>query len=92
MLLFETMHNVRYFLTDPHVLLLQSSENEVLLRQMLYDVVILVDYTNLKPQMWTQLPGDCMEKIALTWLLVVDAAVQFARYGKMIVAEMQSLH
>lgn len=51
----------------------------MLLRQVLYDVVILVDYTYLKPQMWTQLPGDCMNNFALTWLLVVDNAVQFAR-------------
>ncbi|KAG5524717.1 hypothetical protein RHGRI_031405 [Rhododendron griersonianum] len=56
-----------------------SSENEVLLRQVLYDVVILVDYSYLKAQMWTQLPGDCLKSVALTWLLVVDKAVQFAR-------------
>lgn len=59
---------------------------------MLYDVVILVDYSYLKAQMWTQLPGDCLKSVALTWLLVVDNAVQFARYGKTIDAKMQNLH
>ncbi|CAL5359243.1 unnamed protein product [Camellia sinensis] len=58
---------------------LLSIEDEVLLREVLYDVVILVEYSFLKSQMWTQLPGDYFTKFAVTWLLVADNAVQFAR-------------
>ncbi|KAL6985516.1 hypothetical protein U1Q18_018891 [Sarracenia purpurea var. burkii] len=58
---------------------LLSSEDEALLREVLYDVVILVDYSFLKSDIWTQLPGDYLKNFALTWLLVADNAVQFAR-------------
>ena len=71
------------------MLLLQNSRDEVLLREVLYDVAILVDYSFLKPEMWTRLPGDYFKKFSLTWLLVADNAVQFIRYGKMIVAKVQ---
>ena len=74
------------------MLLLQNSRDEVLLREVLYDVAILVDYSFLKPEMWTQLPGDYFKNFALTWLLVADNAIQFIRYGKMIVTKTQRFH
>ncbi|XP_057467611.1 uncharacterized protein LOC130756964 [Actinidia eriantha] len=61
------------------VITLLNSRDEVLLREVLYDVAILLDYSFLKPEMWTQLPGDYFKNFALTWLLVADNAIQFIR-------------
>ncbi|GFZ16231.1 hypothetical protein Acr_25g0006400 [Actinidia rufa] len=59
---------------------LLNSRDEVLLREVMYDVAILVDYSFLKPEIWTRVPGDHFKKFSLTWLLVADkAAFQFIR-------------
>ncbi|GFZ16235.1 hypothetical protein Acr_25g0006440 [Actinidia rufa] len=58
---------------------LLNSRDEVLLREVMYDVAILVDYSFLKPEIWTRVPGDHFKKFSLTWLLVADNAVQFIR-------------
>ncbi|XP_057479025.1 uncharacterized protein LOC130766317 [Actinidia eriantha] len=58
---------------------LLNSRDEVLLREVMYDVAILVDYSFLKPEIWTRVPGDHFKNFVLTWLLVADNAVQFIR-------------
>ncbi|KAA8525177.1 hypothetical protein F0562_006959 [Nyssa sinensis] len=58
---------------------LLSSEDEVLLRKVLYDAVILVNYSFLNCGRWTQQPGNHLKNLALTWLLVADNVIQFVR-------------
>ncbi|XP_052208900.1 uncharacterized protein LOC127812530 [Diospyros lotus] len=58
---------------------LVSSEDEVLLQEVLYDGIILVQDPFLKSQVWPALPSDYLKNFALMWLLVADKAVQFAR-------------
>uniref|UniRef100_A0A5B7BGU9 Uncharacterized protein n=1 Tax=Davidia involucrata TaxID=16924 RepID=A0A5B7BGU9_DAVIN len=58
---------------------LLTSEDEVLLRKVLYDAVILVEYSFMNSGRWTQLPGNHLKNMVLTWLLVADNAIQFVR-------------
>ncbi|CAK9138171.1 unnamed protein product [Ilex paraguariensis] len=58
---------------------LLSLRDAVLLRKMLFDTVILVDYAFINTGRWTQLPGNHLKDLALLWLLVVDSAIQLAR-------------
>lgn len=59
----------------------QSSEDEVLLRNILYDGVIMMEFSFLNPQ----LPGNHLKNIAVRWLFVADHAIQSARYVKMMI-------
>ncbi|KAK6161942.1 hypothetical protein DH2020_001783 [Rehmannia glutinosa] len=57
---------------------LLSSEDAVILHKVLYDAVILVDYSFYSGR-WAQ-SSDChSKKLALLWVLVADRAIQFAR-------------
>ncbi|XP_059657081.1 uncharacterized protein LOC132303714 [Cornus florida] len=58
---------------------LLSYDDEVLIRKVLYDAVILVEYSFLHSWRWTQLCGNQLENLALTWALVADSAIQFVR-------------
>lgn len=62
---------------------LLSSEDVVFLRKILYDAVILFDYSFLYNGRWTQLQDNHLRNLALMWSLVADTAVQFARYDQL---------
>ncbi|XAR69262.1 hypothetical protein NMG60_11000788 [Bertholletia excelsa] len=60
---------------------LLSSVDEILLHKALYDVMIVAEYPFVKSQIWTQLPGNYLKNLVLTWLLVADIAIEFVREG-----------
>lgn len=61
---------------------MQSSEDEVLLRQVLYDAIILVEYSFLNPERVIHLPAEHMKSIAMKRLIVTHEAVEYFRYEK----------
>ncbi|KAL3498600.1 hypothetical protein ACH5RR_041332 [Cinchona calisaya] len=58
---------------------LLSSEDAVSLAKILYDTVLLVDYSCLGSGRWIQLVDNQSRSLALMWSLVADNAMQFAR-------------
>lgn len=66
---------------------MQVSEKAVLLRNVLYDAVMLVDYSFLHSDRWLRLNGNHLNGLALVWVLVADAAVRFATYGIVFLAD-----
>lgn len=58
----------------------QSSEEEILLRRVLYDAVLLGELPFLKSGRFSQLHESHLKNIFLAWLLVADNAIEFARY------------
>ncbi|KAJ8531408.1 hypothetical protein K7X08_026842 [Anisodus acutangulus] len=58
---------------------LLSSEDAVVLQKLLYDAVIMVDYSFLSSGRWFQLPESYFRNLDLLWSLVADNAIQFAR-------------
>ncbi|GMN30013.1 hypothetical protein TIFTF001_041394 [Ficus carica] len=59
--------------------LLSSSGDEVLLRKVLYDAVILVDYCFLNPERTTHLPADEVRNLAMARLIVTHEAIEYFR-------------
>lgn len=59
--------------------LLQSYEDAVLLHKVLYDAVILVDYSFYSGR-WVQSSATQLKQLAVAWVLAADRALQFARY------------
>ncbi|KAK4412599.1 hypothetical protein Salat_2907000 [Sesamum alatum] len=55
-----------------------SSEDAILLHKVLYDAVMLVDYSFYSGR-WNQSSDSHSKQLALVWVLVVDHAIQFAR-------------
>ena len=62
--------------------LLQGSENEVLLKEVLYNSVMMIDYSFINPQAEFSLYANSLKDFAITWLFVAELAVQSARYEK----------
>lgn len=63
--------------------MLQNSGDEFILRKVLHDVVMAVDYSFLKfNTVIRALPGDLLKDLAVKWLLVAENAIWFARYEK----------
>ena len=62
---------------------MQNSKDECLLQEVLYDSVLMVDYSFLKPQKGIHLPDERLKNLAITWLLVADNAIWFVRYKKL---------
>ncbi|KAL0017592.1 hypothetical protein SO802_004661 [Lithocarpus litseifolius] len=58
---------------------LLSYEDEVLLQEVLYDVVIRVEYSFLEPSRVIQLAGKHLKNLILKWLFVADTAIRSAR-------------
>ncbi|XP_027182548.1 uncharacterized protein LOC113780955 [Coffea eugenioides] len=58
---------------------LLSSDDAMSLMKVLYDAVLIVDYSCLNSRGWMQLCDNQFGNLALMWLLVADDAVQFAR-------------
>lgn len=72
---------ISYFKTFPRVQIsLQDSKDEVLLRKVLYDAVILVEYSLLNPERIIHLPADRMKSLSLTRLMVTHEAIELLRY------------
>lgn len=60
---------------------LQNFEGEVLLRNILYDAVIMVDFSFLGTErVIQQLHADSLNSLAVKWLFVVDNAIRLVRY------------
>jgi hypothetical protein len=59
---------------------MQSSEDEVLLRKVLYDAVILVEYSFLSPERAIYVPAEHMKCLAMVRLIITHEAVEFFRY------------
>ncbi|KAM7274823.1 hypothetical protein ACFE04_016689 [Oxalis oulophora] len=62
-----------------YFILLPGSEDDVLLREVLYDAVLTVNYSFFNPQGGALLPGNSLKNLAMTWLFVADNAIRFAR-------------
>ncbi|VFQ87811.1 unnamed protein product [Cuscuta campestris] len=63
----------------PTVASLLSSEDEVFLRELLYDAMILVDYSFLNPKQMAQLSSMCVRSISMARLMVTSEAIQMYR-------------
>lgn len=75
-----------------YFILLQGCGDEVCLRQIVYDAVLTVEYSFPAPQREVQLPCKSLKNFAVRWLLVLDNALQSARYGNAkIVAAVKQL-
>ncbi|XP_057959210.1 uncharacterized protein LOC131151806 isoform X3 [Malania oleifera] len=57
---------------------LLSPEDEVLMRRVLYDTMVMIEHPFLDSDS-VLLPANCLKNLAITWLLVADDAVQFIR-------------
>lgn len=56
-----------------------SSNDEVLLRKVLYDAVILVEYSFLNPKRAAHLPAERIKSLSLTRLIAMQEAIEFSR-------------
>ncbi|KAJ9688203.1 hypothetical protein PVL29_014096 [Vitis rotundifolia] len=75
---YETVVKMLLELALPVTSLL-SSEDEVVLRKILYDAVILADYSFLNPERAIKLPVERLHRLALTRLIVTHEAIEFLR-------------
>lgn len=75
-------HSSSYLIPNLKFVSWQSAEDEVLLRKVLYDAVIMEKYTFLNPQIGIQLFGNQLKNIVVTWLFVADNAILYVRYEK----------
>ncbi|KAG6718464.1 hypothetical protein I3842_04G151400 [Carya illinoinensis] len=60
---------------------LLSSEDEVLLRNVLYDAVILVEYSFLSPERAISIPAEHMKCLAMARLIITYEAIELFRGG-----------
>lgn len=60
-------------------LYMQSSEDEVLLRKVLYDAIVLVEYSFLNPEKAIHISAEHMKIIALRRLILAHEAVEYFR-------------
>lgn len=58
----------------------QNPKDEVILREVLYDVVITMSYSFSISQKGIEPPGVQLKNLAMTWLFVADNAIRFVRY------------
>lgn len=58
---------------------LLSLEDEIFMRQVLYDAVVMVKYSFLNLESGIQLYSDNSKNLAIMWLLVAEDAMQFIR-------------
>ncbi|KAK7383303.1 hypothetical protein VNO78_28977 [Psophocarpus tetragonolobus] len=58
---------------------LLGSENEVLLKDVLYNSVMMIDYSFINLQANFSLYANSLKDVAITWLFVAELAVQSAR-------------
>ncbi|XP_044480057.1 uncharacterized protein LOC123206859 isoform X2 [Mangifera indica] len=75
---FETLVRMLLEPTLPVTSLL-SSEDEVLLRKVLYDAIILVEYCFLNPERAVHLPTEQMKRLAMARLIVTQEAIESLR-------------
>ncbi|KAL9330712.1 hypothetical protein ACSQ67_000322 [Phaseolus vulgaris] len=58
---------------------LLGSENQVLVKEVLYNSVMMIDYSFINPQAEFSLYANSLKDVAITWLFVAELAVQSAR-------------
>lgn len=71
--------------------MLQDPEDEICIRKILYDAVLLGESLFQKSDTFTRLPLNQLKNLCLAWLLVADDAIQFTRYTVTIAAHTQIL-
>lgn len=54
----------------------QSSEDEVILQEVLYDIVMMWGNSFLEPPRGMQLTGNHLKSVILTWLFVADTVIR----------------
>lgn len=59
---------------------MQSTEDELLLRKVLYDALILVDYSFLNPVKAIDLHAEHVAFLAVKRLILTHDAIEFFRY------------
>lgn len=64
---------------------MQSSEDEVLLRNVLYDAVILVEYSFLSPERAISIPAEHMKCLAMARLIITYEAIELFRYYRRVI-------
>ncbi|CAJ1972855.1 unnamed protein product [Sphenostylis stenocarpa] len=67
------------FASDLFTEVTQASENQVLLKEVLYNSVMMIDYSFINPQGELSLYANSLKDVAITWLFVAELAVQSAR-------------
>lgn len=65
---------------------MQSSEDDVLLRNVLYDAVILVEYSFLSPERAINIPAEHMKSLAMARLIITYEAIKFCRYHRRVIS------
>lgn len=75
---FETLLKMLLEPTVPFTSIL-SSKDEVLLRKVLYDALILVEYSFLNPERAVHVPVEHMRSLSLTRLIVMQEAIELSR-------------
>lgn len=75
---FETLLKMLLEPTFPFTSIL-SSKDEVLLRKVLYDALILVEYSFLNPKRAVHLPAERLKSLSLTRLIVMQEAIELSR-------------
>ncbi|KAL2317899.1 hypothetical protein Fmac_031775 [Flemingia macrophylla] len=63
----------------PSIEVTQGSENEVLLKEVLYNSVMTIEYSFINPQAEFSLYANSLKDVAITWLFVAELALQSAR-------------
>lgn len=58
---------------------MQSTVDEALLRKVLYDALILVDYSFFKPEKAINLPAEHVAFLAVKRLILTHEAIEFYR-------------
>ncbi|KAJ1442778.1 hypothetical protein SESBI_00658 [Sesbania bispinosa] len=61
------------------VISLLGSENEVLLREVLYNSVMMIDFSFINPQAGVSLYANRLKEFAITWLFIAELAIQSSR-------------
>ncbi|CAL0323689.1 unnamed protein product [Lupinus luteus] len=56
-----------------------GSENEVFLKDVLYNAVMMIEHSFINPQAGVSLYANSLKDLAVTWLFVADSAIQSAR-------------
>lgn len=59
---------------------MQSAEDEILLRKVLYDALILGEYSFLNPERMISVPAELGRCLSMARLIITHEAVEFFRY------------
>lgn len=59
---------------------MQSSADEISLRKVIYDAIILCEYPFLNPERAIHLPVDRLRSLDMARLIVTNEAIEYLRY------------